>query len=262
MRRAVVLATLLAMLAPAAARADGDPASDELPVEDVYLPVTPPSADAAASLRQSVAAVFAGGDRLKVAVIGTLDDMGSVTQLMNQQQDYAKFLSIELSGFYVGPLLVAMPTGFGYYDGGRATTQAQSVLSGLSVNRSSIDALVRSAAAAVDKLRAAGALHSPDVKGPLAYPNPVTLHRGKPAKLTYRLFDDSERASATLTVLAGRKTVATLRVPTQQTSYTKVLSLSWRVPKTLPRKGVRLCVVGVDGAGNASPRACTAVSVR
>ena len=129
MRRALVLALLLALLAPAAARADGDPASDVLPVEDVYLPVAPPSADAAETLRRSTAAVYAGGDRIKVAVIGTLDDMGSVTQLMSQEQDYAKFLSIELSGFYVGPLLVAMPSGFGYYDGGRPTTQAQAVLS-------------------------------------------------------------------------------------------------------------------------------------
>jgi hypothetical protein len=262
MRRALVLAVLLALLAPAAARADGDPASDVLPVEDVYLPVSPPSADAADTLRRSAAAVYAGGDRIKVAVVATLDDMGSVTQLMNEEQDYAKFLSIELAGFYVGPLLVAMPSGFGYYDGGRPTTQAQAVLSRLAVDRSSVDALVRSAAAAVDKLRAAGALHSPDVKGPLAYPNPVVLRRGKPAKLAYRLFDDSERASATLTVLAGRKVVATLRVPPQPTSYTKVLSLPWRVPKTLPRTGVRLCVVGVDAAGNASPRACAAVSVR
>jgi hypothetical protein len=262
MRRALVLAVLLALLAPAAARADGDPASDVLPVEDVYLPVSPPSADAAAALRQSAAAVYAGGDRIKVAVIGTLDDMGSVTQLMNQAQDYAKFLSLELSGFYVGPLLVAMPTGFGYYDGGRPTTQAQSVLAGLSVNRSSVDALVRSAAAAVDKLRAAGALHSPDVKGPLAYPNAVTLRRGTVGRLAYRLFDDSERAAATLTVLAGKKVVATLRVPPQATSYTKVLSVPWRVPKTLPRKGVRLCVVGTDAAGNASPRACASVNVR
>jgi hypothetical protein len=41
-----------------------------------------------------------------------------------------------------------------------------------------------------------------------------------------------------------------------------VQSLPWRVPKALPRKGVRLCIVAADAAGNASPRACATVNVR
>jgi hypothetical protein len=259
---ALVVVAIVALFAGTAARADGDPASDVLPTEDVYLPVAQPSGDAAAALTTSVAAVFAGGDRIKVAVIATQDDMGAVTQLFNQQQDYAKFLSIELAGFYVGPLLIVMPGGFGYYDGGRPTTQAQGVLSGMSVNRASVDTLVRSAAAAVDRLRTAGALHSPDVKAPLGYPGIVVLKRGALGKLSFRLFDDSERAGATLTVLAGARTVASLKVPLQQVSYSKTLTLPWKAPKTLPKKGVRLCVVAVDGAGNASPRACASARVR
>jgi hypothetical protein len=45
-------------------------------------------------------------------------DLGSVTELWRQPQSYARFLDQELSLslVYHGPLLVAMPGGFGYYD--------------------------------------------------------------------------------------------------------------------------------------------------
>jgi hypothetical protein len=263
MRTAVALAALLlaALAAAGVARADGDPASDVLPTQDVYLPVAQPSADAASGLTKSVAEVYAGGDRIKVAVIATLDDMGSVPTLFNQLQEYARFLGIELSGFYVGPLLIVMPSGFGYYDGGRPIAAATSVLGGLSVNRSSSDGLVRSAAAAVDKLRAAGALKSPDIKAPTTYPGLVTIRPGKLAKLTFRLFDDSERAGATVTVASGARTLSKLTAPMQTALYSKILSLSWRAPKSLPKK-LRLCVVAVDPAGNRSAASCVPIKVR
>ena len=61
MRTLVALAAVLvaALAAAGIARADGDPASDVLPTQDVYLPVAQPSADAAAGLTKSVAEVYA-----------------------------------------------------------------------------------------------------------------------------------------------------------------------------------------------------------
>jgi hypothetical protein len=266
-RAAAALAAVLILAATAAgvARADGDPASDVLPTGDVYLPLSSPSADAAAALTKSIADVFAGGDRLKVAVIATTDDMGSVPSLFNQPDEYARFLSAELSGFYVGPLLIAMPGGFGFYDGGRSTSAASTVLSNLSPNKSTIDAYVRSVAAAVDKLRSAGALHSPDVKAPVAYPGLNSGVRGKTTKLTFRVFDDSERASAKLTITGSGKTLANLSVPLQQAVYAKTMSVNWRVPKTIAQEvriNLRLCIVATDAAGNHSKRSCLPIKVR
>jgi hypothetical protein len=262
---AVAAVLLLAAAAAGVARADGDPASDVLPTENVYLPVVPPSADAAAALERSVRAVYAGGDRVKVAVVATLDDMGSVPSLFNKLDDYPRFLGLELSGFYVGPLLVVMPAGFGFYDGGRPTGAATAVLSGLKVDRSSTDGLVRSAADAVDRLRAAGALDSPDVKAPQPYPSAVVVRPGKTARLAFRLFDDSQRASATVTVAAGKRALATIRVPMQAAIYSRLLSVRWRAPRSIPaptRRRLRLCVVATDPAGNRSAPACVAIRVR
>jgi hypothetical protein len=262
---ALAAAALLAFVAAGVARADGDPASDVLPTQDVYLPVVAPSTEAAGSLAKSVAQVFAGGNRLKVAVIGTLDDMGSVPVLFNQTQEYARFLGVELSGFYVGPLLIVMPAGFGFYDGGRPIAAATAVLGNLSVNRSSPDTLVHSAVTAVDRLRAAGSLVSPDVKAPTPYTGVVAVRPGKVAKLTFRLFDDSERSSATVTVVAGTRTLARLAVPMRPALYSKVVALDWRAPKTITaavRKKLKLCVVAVDPAGNRSAPNCVKMRVR
>jgi hypothetical protein len=185
--------------------------------------------------------------------------------LFNQAQDYGRFLGVELSGFYVGPLLIVMPGGFGFYDGGRPIAAATSVLGSLSVNRSSPDALVHSAVTAVDKLRAAGALVSPDVKAPTPYTGLVTVRPGKVAKLTFRLFDDSERSSATVTVAAGARTLARLAVPMRPALYSKVVSLDWRAPKRISaadRKKLKLCVVATDPAGNRSVPNCVKMRVR
>src|SRR5207253_9142514 len=108
-------AAVLAALSTGDARADGDPASDVLPTDSIYFPLSAPSADAQSSLTSAVSAVYANGDRVKVAVIATADDLGAIPSLMNKPDDYARFLGQELMGFYVGPLLIAMPGGRGVY---------------------------------------------------------------------------------------------------------------------------------------------------
>ena len=257
----LALAVLAGTWPAGAARADGDPASDVLPTDSVYFPISAPSGDAQGALTSAVGAVYSNGDRIKVAVIATADDLGAIPSLMNRPDDYARFLGQELAGFYVGPLLIAMPNGWGIYDGGRSTSAESGVLGGVGVNGSSVDNLVRSAATAVQKLEAAGALKSPDIKAPYVYPVPATVHPGKTAAFQFRLLDDSSRAAASITVVAGSKTLATLSSPLGPTNYPNARTITWPVPKTIAKKGVRLCMVATDAAGNKSAATCVALKV-
>jgi hypothetical protein len=98
------------------ARADGDPASDVLATQQLFLPqdaAIPPTQQAqVAELLQEAAR---SGYPVRVALIASASDLGSVTALWRQPQLYARFLGQELSIAYDGPLLVVMPNGFGLY---------------------------------------------------------------------------------------------------------------------------------------------------
>ncbi len=252
---------MTAAIATAAALADGDPASDILPTNSVYFPISTPAPDAASALTSAVNAVYANGNRVKVAVIAAVEDLGAVPSLMNKPDDYAKFLGQELTGFYVGPLLIVMPNGFGIYDGGRSVAAENGVLDGLSFNGSSVDNLVRSAATAVQRLEAAGALKSADIRAPFAFPQSSPLHPGKTVRFSFSVLDDSNRAGATFTITARGKRLATLSSPLAPTNYPKTRSVTWRVPKTLSTRTAKLCMVATDAAGNKSPAACVALKV-
>jgi hypothetical protein len=260
------LTAVLAATLVSTARADGDPASDVLPTDSIYFPISAPSDDAWSALLNAVGAVYARGERIRVAVVATPDDLGAIPSLMNKPDDYARFRGQELAGFYVGPLLIAMPGGWGVYDGGRPVSAEDDVLSDISVNGSSVDNLVRSAAAAVQGLEAAGALASPalaspDVKAPYVYPQPVTIHPGRNATFLFRLLDDSNRASVAVTVHAAGKRLASLTLPLGATNYPNARSISWSVPKTIPKQGVKLCMSAADAAGNRSATTCVALKV-
>jgi hypothetical protein len=98
----------------APARADGDPASDVLALQSLFLPQ-----DAGVPLEQQgqlvalLAAARRSSYQLRVALIASSTDLGSVTELWRQPQNYAQFLGQELSLVYRGPVLVVMPNGFG-----------------------------------------------------------------------------------------------------------------------------------------------------
>ena len=252
---ALAVAIVLAGAAPPA-RADGDPASDYLVVRNVFLPYEPPSAGAAGDLEQSVAGVYLRHERLKVAVISSKDDLGSVSSLFGQPTEYAHFLGIELGFWYVGPLLVVMPSGFGVYDGGRSTAAEQQVIRSLSVSAGSSDALVGSATVAVQRLEAAGALVSPDVKPPLVTAYPASGKRGKPALLRFDLYDDSGRVGAIVRVYEEDSLLDTLQSPTAFAVGTRSVSLRWLVPQQLRSRQLRFCVVASDGSGNRSKAVC------
>jgi hypothetical protein len=98
------------------ARADGDPASDVLATAHLFLPQdagAPPQQ--AAQLGALLHEAERSGYAVRVALIASAGDLGSVTALWRQPQNYARFLGQELSLIYRGPLLVVMPDGVGLY---------------------------------------------------------------------------------------------------------------------------------------------------
>lgn len=117
---AAAVALLLGAVAPTA-RADGDPASDVLASQSVFLPQ---DAGVAATEQVRLAALVweaaRAGFPLRVAIVASQTDLGSVTELWNQPGSYARFLGEELGLVYHGPLLVVMPAGYGLVNVTRA----------------------------------------------------------------------------------------------------------------------------------------------
>jgi hypothetical protein len=112
---ALLAAALVAAGVAQSARADGDPASDYLLGTKVFLPYDakfPPKQ--AAELTGLIAAANKAGFPIKVAVIWSDYDMGSVTSLWRKPHTYAKFLGLELGFVYKQRLLVVMANGFGF----------------------------------------------------------------------------------------------------------------------------------------------------
>jgi hypothetical protein len=107
---------------------------------------------------------------LKVAVIGSRQDLGGAPQFFGKPTDYAKFLGQEL-GVYgpdVGrnlsktPLMVVMPQGFGFY---QVDKPAVAAVKGISVDpNSDSNALARAAILAVPKVASAAGHPVPVVK--------------------------------------------------------------------------------------------------
>ncbi len=71
------------------------------------------------------------GYPIRVAIIASRTDLGSVTELWRQPAPYARFLGQELSLVYRGPVLVVMPDGYGFYRQVGPLPVARSALAGL-----------------------------------------------------------------------------------------------------------------------------------
>jgi hypothetical protein len=114
----VALAASAITAAGPVARADVDPASDVLLLQDVFVPYHPKVCSAAANaLRTLTKESKKAGYRVRVAIIGSRKDLGGAPQLFNKPKSYAIFLGAEL-GVYGGSnyttklaLLVVMPAG-------------------------------------------------------------------------------------------------------------------------------------------------------
>lgn len=139
------------------ARADGDPASDVLAGESLF-----PPADAHVSTRQLaqlqavLTAAARGGYPVRVALIASAADLGSITELWLRPNEYARFLGQELTLVSHARVLVAMPNGFGLYVPGTPTAAEQAALRQLSVPGATTGLAV-AALSAVERLaRASG----------------------------------------------------------------------------------------------------------
>jgi hypothetical protein len=117
----LLAAVAVAAIATPAAFADGDPASDYLITQPVFLPFDA-HVDKAKSneLAALLAAAREKGFELRVAVIATRYDLGAVPVLYRKPVQYARFLGQELFYWYKGELLVVMPNGYGVYKHGPA----------------------------------------------------------------------------------------------------------------------------------------------
>ena len=153
--RMLALTIVATMLVPAAALADGDPASDVLLGESVFYPYSPP---VAIGLQKTLNAETAAASRahfpIKVALIDTPVDLGAIPTLFGKPQQYADFLNQEISFFGTKQLLlVVMPNGYGVQGLDRSATDAAGTLKRPAGSAS--NDLAQAAIAAVPKLAAA-----------------------------------------------------------------------------------------------------------
>lgn len=111
---ATIIGALMLALSPASACADGDPASDVLAQQSLFLPQ---DAGLSGTQQSQLGALLASASRsgfsIRVALIASPADLGSVSELWKQPQSYARFLGLELGLVYHGPLLIVMPDGLG-----------------------------------------------------------------------------------------------------------------------------------------------------
>jgi MYXO-CTERM domain-containing protein len=132
------------------ARADGDPASDVLLLQDVYLPYAPGvPKPLGTTITDLLKATRKAGFPLKVAIIAKTEDLGAVPEFFDKPQEYAPFLQREIAFNSKKPLLIVMPAGYG---AAGLPTGTETALEGLAkpksaggedLGRSAIDAIVR-----------------------------------------------------------------------------------------------------------------------
>ena len=144
-RRLLVLGLLAIALVvgPAsAAHADGDPGSDVLVFQNLFV-----GGDAGVSVAQQaalgnlVSTAESHGFPIRVAIIATKGDLGAITALWGQPQAYARFLGYELSLAYKQRLLVVMPNGFGFNWPGHSASAAYRVLARLPIGAGGVGLL-------------------------------------------------------------------------------------------------------------------------
>jgi len=159
LRALVLLAAAVAAVAFATnARGDGDPASDYLLTQQVFLPS---DATASSTVQRQLLGVVQAANRagfaVRVAIIPSSYDLGSVTELWRQPRTYARFLSLELSFAYTHRLLVVMPNGLGFNWPNHSAVPAYRLLDEIAIPSSNAG-LLTAAQTAVRRLAAAAGI--------------------------------------------------------------------------------------------------------
>ena len=143
---------LLAGASARVARADGDPASDYLVSNQVFLTsasgvVSPAQRELLSVVRDANRAGFS----IRVAIVSSEYDLGSITALWRRPDLYARFLGQELESVYRQRLLVVMPNGFGFNWPGHSAASAYAQLAATQTGGSP-DRLAGAAQVAVRRL--------------------------------------------------------------------------------------------------------------
>lgn len=193
-----------AVTQPQAALADGDPASDYFPTVDIFVPLDAPAAtNLQKDLDNLVFAAKRRGYVVKVAVIGSRTDLGSVPQLFGKPGTYAKFLGAEIRTFYAGRLLIVMPQGIG---GRNVPAGELRALRAVKISAGSSDELVRTAMAAVRAGATAAGVNLPVIPptpaGVTTAPPAPTVHSA-PAATAARSSSSSSSSATVILVAAG-----------------------------------------------------------
>ena len=163
MRRVALAALAAALVAVPAAQANGDPASDVLITQQVFIPFEAPiSSSAKDELIKTVAAANERGYKIRVAVIAFTGDLGTAVSLWRHPQSYSKFLGSELAFVYRNRLLISMPSGFGFYQGRKPVLKEKAVLAKIPPGKTPT-ALTESTTKAVRALAAADGVVLPKV---------------------------------------------------------------------------------------------------
>jgi hypothetical protein len=138
------------------ARANGDPASDYLLAQSVFLPFTAKIDNHEVQRLNSLLRDAQKSDfRIRVAVILSPSDLGTAFSLYGKPQKYAAFLGLELSFVYRDRLLVVMPNGYGYALNADPVPKASAVLKKLPPPGRDATKEVKAAIVAVQQLAAA-----------------------------------------------------------------------------------------------------------
>jgi hypothetical protein len=150
-----LLGAAVCLSAPSLARANGDPASDYLLTQNVFLPFTT-KIDQNSVKRLNALLVEAKSQRfpIRVALILSPSDLGTAFSLFGKPEKYAQFLGLELSFVYRDRLLVVMPNGYGYAVKGDPDPKASAVLKKLPAPGQSATKEADAAIVAVQRLAA------------------------------------------------------------------------------------------------------------
>jgi Divergent InlB B-repeat domain len=97
-----------------------------------------------------------------------------------------------------------------------------------------------------------------DVQAPRVRALPSRGRRGGLARLRYRVSENTGVARVTIRV-DGR---AAVRTPFRRLSADRTYVAKWRVPRSIPRRGLRFCVRATDRSRHASRRRCATLTLR
>ena len=165
-RRVLLIAVVALLCTPAVARANGDPASDYLLLQSIFLPF---DAKVDKDVTERLSKVIVAADKakfpIKVAVIGSRYDLGTAFSLYNNAQRYSEFLGLELAFQYRHRLLVVMPNGYGYSINGEPNAAGIKVVGKLAPPGKDATKQVEGATVAIRRLAAASGVVLPKDDG-------------------------------------------------------------------------------------------------